>query len=77
MSEMERLRELAAYYLRMADLTSRDDVRNWPIALASETLEKARAFEGQEMTPTVADSAVQETAQQQQIQPKNDEPEKE
>jgi hypothetical protein len=76
MPEGERLRELAAYYSRMADLTSRDDVRNWLITLAAETLEKARAFEGQEK---VVDSAVQQqpAQQQQRIQPNDDDTKKE
>jgi hypothetical protein len=76
MSELERLRELAAYYSRMADATSRDDMRNWLLALAAETLEKAHAFERQ-MAPPVINSNVQESAQQQeQIQPKDDDPKK-
>jgi hypothetical protein len=29
MSEVERLRELTAYYSRLADATSRDEMRNW------------------------------------------------
>ena len=76
MSELERLRELAAYYSRVADATSRDDMRNWLLALAAETLEKAHAFERQ-MAPPVINSTVQQPAQQQeqqqeQIQPKDD-----
>jgi hypothetical protein len=76
MSELERLLELAAYYSRMADATSRDDMRNWLLALAAETLEKAHAFERQ-MAPPVINSAVQESAQQQeQLQPNDDDPKK-
>jgi hypothetical protein len=78
MSEGERLRELAAYYLRMADVTSRNDVRNWLVALAAETLEKAHAFERQEMARPVINPTVQQPAQQQQqIQPEDDDPKKE
>jgi hypothetical protein len=77
MSEVERLREQAAYYSRLADATSRDDMRNWLLALAAETLEKVRAFERQMSTPVI-NSTVQHPAQQQeQIQPKDDDPKKE
>jgi hypothetical protein len=77
MSEVERLRKLAAYYSRLADATSRDDMRNWLLALAAETLEKLHAFERQMSTPVI-NSAVQHPAQQQeQIQPKDDDPKKE
>ena len=77
MSELERLLELAAYYSRMADATSRDDMRNWLLALAAETLEKVHAFERQ-ISPPVINSTVQHPAQrQEQIQPKNDDPKKE
>jgi hypothetical protein len=82
MSEVDRLRELAAYYSRLADLTSRDDVRKRLIAFAAETLEKAYAFERQ-MTLPVINSTVpqpaqqqQQQQQQQQIQPKHDDSEK-
>jgi hypothetical protein len=76
MSELEQLLELAAYYSRMADATSRDDMRNWLLALAAETLEKAHAFERQ-MAPPVINSTVQESAQQQeQIQPNDGDPKK-
>jgi hypothetical protein len=78
MSEAERLRELAANYSRMADLACKDDVRNWLVALAAATLEKAHAFERQ-MAPPVINSTLQQPAQQQQqqIQPKHDGSEKE
>ena len=62
LSEAKRLRELAANYLRLAALTSRDDMRRWCLDLAAETLETARSFERQE--------AQQPAQQQQQRQPK-------
>jgi hypothetical protein len=77
MSEAERLRKLAADYSRMADIASRDDVRNWLIALAGETLEKAHAFERQMAPPVINSTAQQPAQQQQQIQPKDDDPKKE
>jgi hypothetical protein len=69
MSEGERLRELAAHYSRMANLTSKHDVRNWLMTLAADTLERARTFERKEMTHPNTDSADQQPAQQQQHQP--------
>ena len=82
MSESERLRELAAHYSRMASLTSKDDVRNWLITLAADSLDRAHAFERKEVTHPNTDSAVQQPAQQQQQeqqqpQPKDDDPKKE
>jgi hypothetical protein len=39
MSDVERLRQLAANYSRMADLVFREDIRNGLLRLAAETLE--------------------------------------
>jgi hypothetical protein len=76
MSELERLRELAAQYSRLAGLVSKQDGRNWLLGLAADALRQAQALERQ-----VSDSAVQHPArqqqQQQQPQSKDDDPKKE
>jgi hypothetical protein len=48
MSDVERLRQLAANYSPMAGLVFREDIRNAPLRLAAETLEDARGLERQE-----------------------------
>lgn len=77
MTEVERLRELAAYYSRTAELMSRNDIRNWLVALAAETLERARVLERGIAPPVINFNVQQPARQQQQTPPKHDDPEKE
>jgi hypothetical protein len=58
MSEVERLRRVAANYSRMAGLVFREDIRSGLLRLAAETLEKARGLERQETEQPVDSIAV-------------------
>jgi hypothetical protein len=64
MSEVERLRQLAANYLRMADLTFREDIRNGLLLCAAQALERAHDILRQETAQSTTDSVVKQTAQQ-------------
>jgi hypothetical protein len=58
MSEVERLRRVAANYSRMADLTFREDIRNGLLLFAAQALERAHDILRQETEQTVDSIAV-------------------